>query len=108
MAPNNHRPVIFPRSNPTSRSEATPEDLYRWTEGRAVIGTGSPFPPLICNGVRFKVDQTSNSHIFPGVSLGAVAVKAQRVTDPMFIGVAKPWLPRRRPATTPTIICCRR
>ncbi len=89
MAEHNRRPVIFPLSNPTSRAEATPEDLDAWTEGRAVIGTGSPYPPLTRNGVRFKVDQTNNSYIFPGVGLGAVAVKARRITDGMFVAAAK-------------------
>jgi len=89
MARNNRRPVIFPLSNPTLRSEATPEDIEEWSEGRAVIGTGSPFPPLVRNGVEFKVDQTNNSYIFPGVGLGAVAVNARRVTDTMFMAAAK-------------------
>ncbi len=89
MARNNRRPVIFPLSNPTSRSEATPEDLEEWSEGRAVVGTGSPFPALVRDGVKFKVDQTNNSYIFPGVGLGAVAVKARRVTDAMFMAAAK-------------------
>ncbi|MEQ5841660.1 NAD-dependent malic enzyme [Paraburkholderia acidicola] len=89
MAEFNKRPVIFPLSNPTSRAEATPEDLEAWSEGRAVIGTGSPFPPLTRNGARFKVDQTNNSYIFPGVGLGAIAVKAERVTDAMFMVAAK-------------------
>jgi malate dehydrogenase (oxaloacetate-decarboxylating) len=89
MAGNNRRPVIFPLSNPTSRAEATPEDIETWTEGRAVIGTGSPFPPLIRNGIRFKVDQTNNSYIFPGVGLGAIAVKARHITDAMFVAAAR-------------------
>jgi malate dehydrogenase (oxaloacetate-decarboxylating) len=89
MVEHNARPVIFPLSNPTSRAEATPEDLETWTEWRAVVGTGSPFPPLTRDGVRFKVDQTNNSYIFPGVGLGAIAVKAQRVTDGMFMAAAK-------------------
>ncbi|QDQ83400.1 NAD-dependent malic enzyme [Paraburkholderia megapolitana] len=89
MAEFNKRPVIFPLSNPTSRAEATPEDLEAWSEGRAVIGTGSPFPPLTRNGAKFKVDQTNNSYIFPGVGLGAIAVKAERVTDAMFMVAAK-------------------
>ena len=89
MARNNRRPVIFPLSNPTSRSEATPEDIEEWSEGRAVIGTGSPFAPLVRDGSKFKVDQTNNSYIFPGVGLGAVAVKARHVTDTMFMAAAK-------------------
>jgi malate dehydrogenase (oxaloacetate-decarboxylating) len=89
MAAQVRRPVIFPLSNPTSRAEATPADLCRWTEGRAVIGAGSPFPPLRRDGRTFPVDQTNNSYIFPGVGLGAVAVKARRVTDTVFIAAAK-------------------
>jgi malate dehydrogenase (oxaloacetate-decarboxylating) len=89
MAECNIRPVIFPLSNPTSRAEATPENLEAWSKGRAVIGTGSPFPPLLRDGAWFKVDQTNNSYIFPGVGLGAIAVKAKRVTDTMFMAAAK-------------------
>ena len=66
MAEHNERPVIFPLSNPTSRAEATPEDFEIWTDGRTVMGTGSPFPPLVRGGIKFKVDQTNNSYIFPG------------------------------------------
>jgi malate dehydrogenase (oxaloacetate-decarboxylating) len=89
MAENNPRPVIFPLSNPTSRAEATPSDIERWSSGRAVIGTGSPFPPLMRNGRAFKVDQTNNSYIFPGVGLGVIAVRARRLTDTMFMAAAK-------------------
>ena len=89
MAEINKRPVIFPLSNPTSRAEATPDDLQAWTDGRAVIGTGSPFPPIERNGAKCKVDQTNNSYIFPGVGLGAIAVKASRVSDQMFMAAAK-------------------
>jgi malate dehydrogenase (oxaloacetate-decarboxylating) len=89
MATNNVRPVIFPLSNPTSRAEATPTDLETWTQGRAIIGTGSPFPPLVRNGKPFAVDQTNNSYIFPGVGLGAIASRARRVTDTMFMAAAK-------------------
>jgi malate dehydrogenase (oxaloacetate-decarboxylating) len=89
MAERNRRPVIFPLSNPTSRSEATPEDIEAWSEGRALIGTGSPFPPLLRDGRRFNVDQTNNSYIFPGVGLGAIAVKARHITDAMFVAAAK-------------------
>jgi malate dehydrogenase (oxaloacetate-decarboxylating) len=89
MAEINRRPVIFPLSNPTSRAEATPDDIQRWSNGRAVIGTGSPFPPLVRDGRLFKVDQTNNSYIFPGVGLGVIAVQARRITDTMFMAAAK-------------------
>jgi malate dehydrogenase (oxaloacetate-decarboxylating) len=89
MAEHNKRPVIFPLSNPTWRAEATPEDIEAWSAGRAVIGTGSPFPPLTRKGVKFNVDQTNNSYIFPGVGLGAIAVQAARVSDQMFMVAAK-------------------
>src|SRR6202011_5176874 len=59
------RPIVFPLSNPTSRSEATPQDLTAWTEGRAVIGTGSPFRPVVRDGQSVAVDQTNNAYVFP-------------------------------------------
>ena len=89
LAECNDRPVIFPLSNPTSREEATPADIEVWTEGRALIGVGSPFPPITRDGSRFKVDQTNNSYIFPGVGLGALAAGAGRISDGMFMAAAK-------------------
>jgi len=89
MAAANPRPVIFPLSNPTSRAEATPPDIEQWSEGRAIIGTGSPFPPLTRNGRPFAIDQTNNSYIFPGLGLGVIAVQARRVTDAMLMAAAK-------------------
>jgi len=89
MAAHVQRPIIFPLSNPTSLSEAHPSDLMRWTNEKALISTGSPFPPIIKNGRAFRVDQTNNSYIFPGVGLGLIAVKAKRVTDAMFMAAAK-------------------
>ena len=83
------RPIIFPLSNPTSRSEAMPQDLTAWTDGRAVIGTGSPFPPVVRDGRSFAVDQTNNAYVFPGIGLGVLAVGARRVTDGMFVAAAK-------------------
>jgi malate dehydrogenase (oxaloacetate-decarboxylating) len=83
------RPIVFPLSNPTSRSEATPQDLTAWSDGRAVIGTGSPFPPVVRDGRSFAVDQTNNAYVFPGIGLGALAVRARRVTDGMFVAAAK-------------------
>jgi malate dehydrogenase (oxaloacetate-decarboxylating) len=89
MAKYTIRPVIFPLSNPTSRSEATPQDLMNWTEGRALIGTGSPFPPVDYGGKKTPVAQTNNSYIFPGLALGIVASRARFVTDSMVKAAAK-------------------
>jgi malate dehydrogenase (oxaloacetate-decarboxylating) len=89
MAERVQRPVIFPLSNPTSRSEATPEDLLAWTDGRAVIGTGSPFPPVTVNGRRRPVDQTNNAYIFPGLGLGAIMSRTRRVSDGMLMAAAR-------------------
>jgi malate dehydrogenase (oxaloacetate-decarboxylating) len=83
------RPVIFPLSNPVTRCEATPQDLETWSDGRAVIGTGSPFPPVVRNGKPVTVDQTNNAYVFPGVGLGALAVDARRVSDGMFKAAAR-------------------
>jgi malate dehydrogenase (oxaloacetate-decarboxylating) len=88
MAANTARPTIFPLSNPTSRSEATPSDLLAWTDGRAIIGTGSPFAPVMRDGKSIKIDQTNNAYIFPGVGLGVIAAKARRVSDTMFMAAA--------------------
>ncbi|MGQ0800215.1 MAG: NAD-dependent malic enzyme [Pseudomarimonas sp.] len=89
MAQHTARPIIFPLSNPTSRSEAKPDDLVAWTEGRALIGTGSPFAPVAWNGQLLPVNQTNNSYIFPGVGLAVLAVNARRVTDSMFMAAGK-------------------
>jgi malate dehydrogenase (oxaloacetate-decarboxylating) len=97
MAKNTDRPVIFPLSNPTSHSEATPQDLLDWTEGRALIGTGSPFDPVKVNGKEVHIDQTNNSYIFPGLALGIISSKAQHVSDNM-IKAAALALAARSPA----------
>lgn len=89
MAKYSERPVIFPLSNPTSRSEATAQDLMDWTEGRALIGTGSPFEPVNVGGKKIPVTQTNNSYIFPGLALGILASKARRVTDTMVKAAAE-------------------
>jgi len=89
MADRVRRPVIFPLSNPTERAEATPQDLMEWTEGRAVIGTGSPFPPVERDGHSFRVDQTNNAYVYPGIGLGAIAAKASRISDAMFLAAAR-------------------
>src|SRR5271163_2629127 len=89
MAKHTARPVIFPLSNPTSRSEATAQDLMDWTDGRALIGTGSPFEPVNVGGKKIPVTQTNNSYIFPGLALGILASKAKRVTETMVKAAAE-------------------
>jgi malate dehydrogenase (oxaloacetate-decarboxylating) len=89
MAQHVDRPVIFPLSNPTSRSEATAEQLVAWTDGRALIGAGSPFAPVEWSGKKIPINQTNNSYIFPGMGLGILASRARRVTDAMFMVAAK-------------------
>jgi malate dehydrogenase (oxaloacetate-decarboxylating) len=89
MMRNTPRPVIFPLSNPTSLAEATPADLLRWTEGRAIVGTGSPFAPVEIKGKMFYASQVNNSYIFPGLALGILVSQARRVTDGMIMAAAK-------------------
>jgi malate dehydrogenase (oxaloacetate-decarboxylating) len=89
MAAHVRQPVIFPLSNPTERSEATPDQIIPWTEGRAVIGTGSPFPPVTRNGHPFRIDQTNNAYVYPGVGLGAIAVQARYISEGMFLAAAR-------------------
>jgi malate dehydrogenase (oxaloacetate-decarboxylating) len=83
------RPVIFPLSNPTERAEATPHDILEWTEGRAVIGTGSPFPAVERDGHMFRIDQTNNAYVYPGIGLGAIVARAARISDGMFLEAAR-------------------
>ena len=89
MARHTERPVIFPLSNPTSQSEAIPVDLMRWTDGRALVGTGSPFPPVEINGTPTRISQVNNSFIFPGLALGILVSRARRVTGNMIMAAAK-------------------
>jgi malate dehydrogenase (oxaloacetate-decarboxylating) len=89
MAKHTDHPVIFPLSNPTSRAEATPENLLKWTEGRALVGTGSPFDPVEIDGKLIPITQTNNSYIFPGLALGILAARATRVSDAMIMASAK-------------------
>ena len=89
MAQKVERPIILPLSNPTSKSEAKPEDLIRWTEGRALVASGSPFAPVNYNGHKITIAQCNNVHIFPAMGLGVVASGARRVTDAMMLAAAR-------------------
>jgi malate dehydrogenase (oxaloacetate-decarboxylating) len=88
MAAHAKRPIIMPLSNPTSRSEARPQDLADWTEGRALVASGSPFGPMQVGAASIPVAQCNNIYIFPGVGLAVTAVRATRVTDAMITAAA--------------------
>jgi len=88
MAVLNQRPIVFALSNPTSKSECSAEDAYRYTEGRALFACGSPYDPVKLNGRTFVPRQGNNSYIFPGVGLGAIACSSRLVTDEMFMSAA--------------------
>ena len=83
------RPIVLPMSNPTSKVEAVPADIISWTNGAALIATGSPFDPVVHNGVTHHISQSNNVYVFPGLGLGAVAVAASMITPTMFMTAAK-------------------
>jgi malate dehydrogenase (oxaloacetate-decarboxylating) len=89
MARKVERPIIFPLSNPTSRSEANAEDLIRWTDGRALVASGSPFAPVIYGARKIPIAQCNNIYIFPAMGLAVVASGARRVTEPMMLAAAR-------------------
>ncbi|WNK20609.1 NAD-dependent malic enzyme [Halomonas piscis] len=82
-------PVIFPLSNPTSQAEAVPEDLLEWTNGAALVATGSPFEPVVHNGRSIPIAQCNNAYIFPGIGLGVVSANASKVTDEMLMSASR-------------------
>jgi malic enzyme len=88
MASKVERPIIMPLSNPTSKCEALPNDLIRWTEGRALVAAGSPFEPVTYKGRIYQIAQANNALIFPGLGLGVTVARANRITDPMLVAAA--------------------
>ncbi len=79
----------MPLSNPTSRSEATPTEILRWSKGKAIVATGSPFPDVALGGVVHRISQANNVYVFPGLGLGAVLGGARRITDRMLMQAAR-------------------
>ena len=89
MSAHVERPIVFPLSNPTSLAEATPKDVIEWSEGRAIVATGSPFDSVEYEGRTHSIAQCNNSYIFPGVGLGVVASRAKRMTENMLIAASE-------------------
>lgn len=89
MAAHVERPIIFPLSNPTSKCEARPEDILAWTDGRAMVATGSPFPDVSIGGRRIRIGQCNNAFVFPGIGLGVISCGAGVIPDSVFVAAAE-------------------
>ena len=88
MAAHTERPIIFALSTPPAQAEANPADLIAWTDGRALIATGSPFAPVTYKGVTYVIGQVNNAMLYPGLGLGAIVSRASRISDGMFAAAA--------------------
>lgn len=97
MAQHVERPIVFPLSNPTRLHEAQPNDIYKWTEGRALVATGSPFPPVEYGGRTYEIAECNNSTCFPGIGLGAILSRAKLVSKNMLVAAVEA-LKARSPA----------
>jgi len=89
MASHVERPIIFPLSNPTRLHEADPKDINEWTKGKALIATGSPFPPVVYEGREYEVAECNNSTCFPGIGLGCVLSRTKLLSDKMLVAAVK-------------------
>ncbi|KAF7785886.1 malate dehydrogenase (oxaloacetate-decarboxylating) [Pseudoalteromonas rubra] len=104
------RPIIFPLSNPSRQVEAHPKDVIEWTQGQAIVATGSPFEPVEFNGETFTIPQCNNSYIFPGIGLGVLAAKASRITESMLmiasemLAESSPWANTGKGSLLPSLV----
>ncbi|HEX4931577.1 MAG TPA: malic enzyme-like NAD(P)-binding protein, partial [Gemmatimonadaceae bacterium] len=102
MADRCERPVVMPLSNPTAVTEARPGDVIGWTGGRALVATGSPFPPVTFGGETHEIGQANNVFVFPGLGLGAIVAEATHITDAMVLAAARALAA----AVTPERLAC--
>jgi malate dehydrogenase (oxaloacetate-decarboxylating) len=89
MAKGVDRPLVFPLSNPTERIEAIPADVIKWTDGRGLVGTGTPWEPVTYKGTEYRIGQANNALVYPGIGLGTIVSRAEHVTDGMLLASAQ-------------------